>query len=101
MMKLFAAVVLVSVAACGVDDVEQGHRSIVTEPDAGTFQAAAVSPHEACGQLVPNDDKNCELACTDWLAFASLATVGHCIAAECPLLDGRTFEPGVCLDPRP
>ncbi|HEY6037007.1 MAG TPA: hypothetical protein VIV58_22160 [Kofleriaceae bacterium] len=79
-----------------------GSRSIeIEQPDAGAAAPSAPDYPESCGQLVATDDKLCALACEDWHAFAALAKPGECAHATCPLLDGQTFTPSVCVDPRP
>lgn len=91
------------VAACGVDsEPTGGTRTIVTEqPDAGVAYSTPANYRASCDQLVATDDTDCSIACSSWADFAAMATVGHCISATCPLKDGSTFTPGVCLAPKP
>lgn len=93
-------VIMAMLAACGVDGGDSGHVTIIPVDAGSNYEPTEQPDVSACTQLAAGDDPKCDLWCTDWHSFAALATPGACAMAECPLLDGTTFYPSVCIDPK-
>lgn len=82
--------------ACSAVQVQPPPDGPGVTADAAEDAGAYADP---CELLASGDDPLCTLACSDFPAFAALATVGHCAVARCSLTSGGEYDPRVCVDP--